>query len=168
MRVSGVLDQRSGSFEEAVEKSNRVSEKAFKGRAISHGTEYASTSLICWFQKRPTDSIGRFGPRRLVATTGYLDVTYIDPYHLPAVEFTFKYRSKCRSNCPLHALNAAQSYASLAALQALIIVPQSPTPVPLEERPIDSLNVQELRELARRNQVRHENRAVLHGSSISR
>jgi len=36
------------------------------------------------------------------------------------------------------------------ALQGLYIIPRSPSPVPLEERDVDTLSMEELRELARR------------------
>lgn len=39
------------------------------------------------------------------------------------------------------------------ALQAMLLIPRSPTPLPVEERPVEELNVEELRELARKQRV---------------
>ena len=38
-----------------------------------------------------------------------------------------------------------------------MIIPRSPSPVPLEERDVDSLDPEEMRELLRRQRVRHIN-----------
>lgn len=59
---------------------------------------------------------------------------YVDGKRHPFAIFTFRYRSK-------------------KALQAEYIVPKSPTPVPLEDRPIEELTPDELRELVRRQRV---------------
>lgn len=40
------------------------------------------------------------------------------------------------------------------ALKALLIIPRSPSPVPLEDRDIDTLNAEEMRELLRQQKVR--------------
>lgn len=42
----------------------------------------------------------------------------------------------------------------IAALQQLMIIPRSPSPVPLEQRSIDDLTAEEARELVRRQNVR--------------
>lgn len=42
------------------------------------------------------------------------------------------------------------------ALKALHIIPRSPSPVPLEERDVDSLSLEEIRELVRRQRVRSD------------
>lgn len=60
---------------------------------------------------------------------------YVDGKRHPFAIFTFRYRSK-------------------KALQAEYIVPKSPTPVPLEDRPIEELTPDELRELVRRQRER--------------
>jgi len=41
----------------------------------------------------------------------------------------------------------------IEALKASFIVPRSPTPVPLEDRPVEELTMDELRELLRRERV---------------
>lgn len=38
-------------------------------------------------------------------------------------------------------------------LQDMLLIPCTPTPVPLDERPLEELGVEELRELARRQKV---------------
>ncbi|KAF2441889.1 hypothetical protein P171DRAFT_434489 [Karstenula rhodostoma CBS 690.94] len=55
----------------------------------------------------------------------------------PFAEFNFKYRSR-------------------KDLKALLIIPRSPSPVPLEDRDIDSLNAEEMRELLRRQKERQK------------
>ncbi|KAK3069673.1 hypothetical protein LTR53_011790 [Teratosphaeriaceae sp. CCFEE 6253] len=52
----------------------------------------------------------------------------------PVANFVFKYRSR-------------------SALQALHVIPRTPTPVPLEERPVDELSMEEMRELLRRQRA---------------
>ncbi|RMZ66093.1 hypothetical protein GMOD_00005162 [Pyrenophora seminiperda CCB06] len=56
---------------------------------------------------------------------------YIDSIEKPFAVYTFKYRSR-------------------AALQSLLIIPRSPSPVPLEDRDVDTLTAEESRELVRR------------------
>ncbi|KAK3622242.1 hypothetical protein LTR56_022290 [Elasticomyces elasticus] len=52
----------------------------------------------------------------------------------PIATFVFKYRSR-------------------AALQALHIIPRTPSPVPLEDRPVEELSIEEMRELVRRQKA---------------
>ncbi|KAK3082362.1 hypothetical protein LTS18_004274 [Coniosporium uncinatum] len=59
----------------------------------------------------------------------------VDPSDKPFASFTFK----CRS---------------MQALKASFIVPRSPTPVPLEDRPVEELTMDELRELLRRERAK--------------
>lgn len=42
----------------------------------------------------------------------------------------------------------------VAALQSLLIIPRSPSPVPLEDRDVDTLTPEEMRELLRRQRER--------------
>lgn len=44
-------------------------------------------------------------------------------------------------------------YRSKSALQAEGIIPRTPSPTPLEERPLEELNQEELRELLRRHRA---------------
>lgn len=59
---------------------------------------------------------------------------YVDDPNTPLAVFVFRYRS-------------------MSALKAACIIPRTPTPVPLEERPIDELTEDELRVLVRRQRV---------------
>ncbi|KAF2491026.1 hypothetical protein BU16DRAFT_141592 [Lophium mytilinum] len=59
----------------------------------------------------------------------------IDPRNSPFATFNFRYRSS-------------------DALKALQIIPRSPTPVPLEDRPIEELTLEETRELLKRQRER--------------
>jgi hypothetical protein len=70
----------------------------------------------------------------------------------PIAVFDFRYRSKGILP-PLWSKNPA-NISNIAALQALCIIPRDPTPVPLEERDIDTLSLEETRELLKRQRVR--------------
>ncbi|KAK4895147.1 hypothetical protein LTR27_006753 [Elasticomyces elasticus] len=50
-------------------------------------------------------------------------------------------------------------YRSLAALQALHIIPRTPSPVPLEERPVEELSIEEMRELVTRQRAKEASQA---------
>ncbi|KAK3637232.1 hypothetical protein LTR56_013770 [Elasticomyces elasticus] len=50
-------------------------------------------------------------------------------------------------------------YRSLAALQALHIMPRTPSPVPLEERPVEELSIDEMRELVTRQRAKEASQA---------
>ncbi|KAK5680042.1 hypothetical protein LTS10_007990 [Elasticomyces elasticus] len=50
-------------------------------------------------------------------------------------------------------------YRSLAALQALHIIPRTPSPVPLEERPVEELSIDEMRELVTRQRAKEASQA---------
>lgn len=52
----------------------------------------------------------------------------------PVAVFRFKYRSQ-------------------KSLRELLVIPRTPSPVPLEERPIEELSIEELRELTRRQKA---------------
>jgi hypothetical protein len=74
--------------------------------------------------------------------------TYVNPDKGPFATFCFKYRS-------LGALRQAYCFQTtnedeLAALKSLLIIPRSPSPVPLLERNVDTLSLEETRELLRR------------------
>ncbi|KAK4957941.1 hypothetical protein LTR10_004364 [Elasticomyces elasticus] len=50
-------------------------------------------------------------------------------------------------------------YRSRAALQALHIIPRTPSPVPLEERPVEELSIDEMRELVARQRAKEASQA---------
>ncbi|KAJ4986210.1 hypothetical protein SVAN01_08257 [Stagonosporopsis vannaccii] len=60
--------------------------------------------------------------------------THVDSSKGPFATYNFKYRSR-------------------DSLKALLIIPRSTSPVPLEERDVDSLSMEEMRELLRRQRV---------------
>ncbi|KAL8758806.1 MAG: hypothetical protein Q9199_001217 [Rusavskia elegans] len=79
-----------------------------------------------------------YGIKQPAAAREYVDVDFVDGRDSPFAHFQFKYRSK-------------------KALQSILLIPRTPSPppppprpVPLEERPIESLSVQELQQLVRR------------------
>jgi hypothetical protein len=61
-------------------------------------------------------------------------VKYVDGLKHPIAVFNFRYRSR-------------------DDLKAERILPRSPTPVPLEDRPVEELTLEETRELLRRERV---------------
>ncbi|KAL1393605.1 hypothetical protein HDK64DRAFT_315114 [Phyllosticta capitalensis] len=70
---------------------------------------------------------------QLQAGRSYKSVTThnIDPEHAPLALCSFRYRSK-------------------EALQSMYLIPRTPEPIPLEDRPIEDLTAEEMRELLRR------------------
>lgn len=78
------------------------------------------------------------------------DVGYLDPKDAPRASFNFKYRS-LGNRYAVWATRRANIY--LAALQTTGVIPRAPTPVPLEDRPLEELTLEETRELVRRQRV---------------
>ncbi|OBW63611.1 MAG: Uncharacterized protein AUREO_063230 [Aureobasidium pullulans] len=60
----------------------------------------------------------------------------------------------------MHEYNAYPSTRS-GDLQNLCLIPRSPSPIPLEDRPEESLSREELIELLRRQKVRQEEQAAI-------
>ncbi|KAF2430696.1 hypothetical protein EJ08DRAFT_697174 [Tothia fuscella] len=77
------------------------------------------------------ESILDFGAAETTPANRLLGTAKIDQRDSPLATFVFKYRS-------------------LADLKAEGIIPRSPSPIPLEDRPIDELNPEEMRELLKR------------------
>ncbi|KAI9874215.1 MAG: hypothetical protein M1830_010057 [Pleopsidium flavum] len=71
----------------------------------------------------------------------WLGIEYLDGKYRPFAVFNFKYRSQ-------------------KSLHDLRIIPRTPTPVPLEDRPIEELTIEEARELLKRQRERQ-------GSTVS-
>ncbi|KAK8168194.1 hypothetical protein BKA80DRAFT_252742 [Phyllosticta citrichinensis] len=65
-----------------------------------------------------------------------VSVTYLDPIAKPFTVYNFRYRS-------------------LEALKSMRLIPQTPEPVPLEDRPIEDLSPEQMRELLRLQKVSH-------------
>ncbi|KAI4257533.1 MAG: hypothetical protein L6R42_005588 [Xanthoria sp. 1 TBL-2021] len=78
-----------------------------------------------------------YGMKQHAAACEYVDVDFVDGRDSPFAHFQFKYRSK-------------------KALQSILLIPRTPSPpppprpIPLEERPVESLSVEELQQLVRR------------------
>ena len=77
------------------------------------------------------------------------NIEYTD--RLPVATFLFKCRSKSKSQTLLREIIA---YITLGDLQLLRVIPRSPSPVPLELRPVEELSLEEARELIKRQQLR--------------
>jgi hypothetical protein len=65
-------------------------------------------------------------------------------------KFVFLYRTQRESKSTL----TYKAYAHSGALQAELIIERSPSPLPLEERPVEELTREELMELEGRRRVR--------------
>jgi hypothetical protein len=81
-----------------------------------------------------------------------MDFDHVSPQKSPFATFVFKYRSRGRASSDtsytLHLM------LSLDALKSLMVIPRSPSPVPLEDRDIATLTEAEMRELLQRQRVR--------------
>ncbi|KAK2813107.1 hypothetical protein FQN50_000784 [Emmonsiellopsis sp. PD_5] len=80
-----------------------------------------------------------FAPKEAIKPFNFIDARFLG--NNPIATFTFKYRSK-------------------KALQGLLIIPRTPSPVPLEDRPVEDLTVEEMRILIERQRreaaIKHE------------
>ncbi|KAI4629228.1 uncharacterized protein J4E87_003490 [Alternaria ethzedia] len=88
-----------------------------------------------------------YGPRE--ADIAHKQCAATKLYQSPFAEFTFKYRSR-------------------DALKSLLIIPRTPSPVPLEERDVNSLTLEESRELIRIQRARGDATAVIKQEGIKR
>jgi hypothetical protein len=84
-----------------------------------------------------------------------LSYDYVGASDRPFATFKFKYRSKGKQYylCRFYIKGLTRV---VAALQSLLIVPRSPSPVPLEDRDVNTLTPEESRELIRRLRKREE------------
>jgi hypothetical protein len=93
-----------------------------------------------------------FGSEQPVVTRNVMDFDHVDSNQMAFATYIFKYRSRGRSvanpACTIHLM------LYLAALESLMVIPRSPTPIPLEDRDIDTLTEAEMRELLKRQRVR--------------
>jgi hypothetical protein len=104
-----------------------------------------------------------------VASTGVkidkprnFDCTNIDPKEKPFAHFCFRYRSISTSSFSLHHPFACIVELTTAVddLKAELIIPRSPSPIPLEDRPLESLSLEESLELLRRQRVSVQSSSV--------
>ena len=73
--------------------------------------------------------------------------TYVDDHPFALLDFEYRSRSKC------HRQLQSSPSDRVSALQDLGIIPRTPSPPRLEERDLESLTPEELKELAHRRQV---------------
>ncbi|CAN9284328.1 unnamed protein product [Alternaria alternata] len=73
----------------------------------------------------------------VIPKTTQLTCHYMDNHRKPFITFKFKYQSK-------------------AALRSLLIIPRNSSPVPLEDRDVDTLTLEESHELLRRHRERED------------
>lgn len=99
-----------------------------KGRAVSQQAQYVNTYLVVLKEREIADLLQSLGDERVVADVSVSHVRYINPYDKPFAVFNFRYRSR-------------------SGLEALGLI------AALEDRPIESLSNEELRELVKRQQV---------------
>ncbi len=75
----------------------------------------------------------------------------------PVAVFIFKYRTRSQWSCDKY-MSWLLKNSYLGALQALMLVDRTPTPVPLNERPVENLSREELMELVQKQRVRADHR----------
>ncbi|KAI4914146.1 hypothetical protein J4E85_010658 [Alternaria conjuncta] len=88
-----------------------------------------------------------YGAREVMQAYSTIETTKID--ETPFAEFTFKYRSR-------------------AALKSLLVIPRTPSPVPLEERDVNTLTLEESRELIRLQREQRDAAPVIKRERIKR
>jgi hypothetical protein len=99
----------------------------------------------------PTNMAYSFGSEQPIVTSNILDFDHVDSNQMAFATYIFKYRSRGRSVAnPAFALHLMLY---LAALESLMVIPRSPSPVPLEDRDIATLTEAEMRELLQRQRV---------------
>jgi hypothetical protein len=127
---------------------NKISEKALKGKAVSHATRYfvyLSIYIVSFLQTF------RLGESEVARQPRVFRADYVYDRNKPFATFKFKYRSLGTPSmlstniCPLTTISDA--------LKASCIIPRSPTLESLDDRPESDLNTDELRELLRRERV---------------
>jgi len=105
------------------------------------------------------DCLQSLGAPQFVAPRGtWVGSEYLDGKDRPFAVFNFKYRSRSATTLRIIARFEADSchLPTSEALQDLRIIPRTPTPVPLEDRPLEELTAEEMRELLRRQRVQLE------------
>ncbi|OJD40029.1 uncharacterized protein BKCO1_200017 [Diplodia corticola] len=139
-------------LKEKLDLLGEITVKLYRGRAIpSHGE--GSRKAFSTIDKVPERalkgravshqaSLGKARHSGAWITWDFEYEDYENGKRHPFAIFTFRYRSR-------------------RALQAECIIPRTPTPVPLEERPIEELTPEELRELVRRQREREAAQLVV-------
>ncbi|THY04794.1 hypothetical protein D6D02_07885 [Aureobasidium pullulans] len=114
-----------------------ISEKAIKGQAMTHSLGYyqwlhleANTLTLCSLDPVTPIASGICKTRVSSCKTTVSSCKPVEGVQNPAATFVFFYRSK-------------------TSLKELMIIPRTPSPVPLEDRPEEELNPEEMAELAK-------------------
>ncbi|KAL8648260.1 MAG: hypothetical protein Q9226_006064 [Calogaya cf. arnoldii] len=116
-----------------------LSETELKGSSATHTASYG--------KKQPT------------AAREMMKVDYIDGKNSPFARIQFKYRSKSKVESDSCEDDYTGTKASTEALQSMLLIPRTPSPpppprlIPLEERPVETLSVEELQQLVHRLRV---------------
>ncbi|KAI4234036.1 MAG: hypothetical protein LQ349_004042 [Xanthoria aureola] len=142
-QVSGLVAKRHdrkklGSIEV---KAHHVTQRDFHPAKNSSWDEAESSSQVALSEKQLKGSsathAANYGKTQPYAGHETVDIDYVDRKDFPFAYFQFKYRSK-------------------KALQSMLLIPRTPSPpppprpVPLEERPVETLSVEELQQLVHR------------------
>ncbi|KAL8684865.1 MAG: hypothetical protein Q9224_006093 [Gallowayella concinna] len=105
-----------------------LSEKELKGSNLTHSAKYVGGSFkqVAFLAY----TYPSYGAKKIVAALRTVELDYIDGFNSPFAIIRFKYRSK-------------------KALQSMLLIPRTPSPVPLEQRPVESMSVEEMQRLLR-------------------
>lgn len=126
-------------------------EKALKGQALSHNTRYELSNVVIYLSAKCNGSLGM--PEFMSPCGVWSGCEYLDEKDKPFVVFNFKYRSRSAYPLRIRSVFNANVYDTSEALQDLRIIQRPPTPLPLEERPIEQLTGDQALELLRRQRV---------------
>ncbi|KAJ8111165.1 hypothetical protein OPT61_g6169 [Boeremia exigua] len=133
-KLQDVKPTNNSALSNNIKEIGGIPEKALKGNSLSHQTLLVNMRVAGYLDQAliANESLRAGQPTGLVNTASF---DYIDPKKQPFATYTFEYRSK-------------------DALKSLLVIPRSPSPVPLEERDVDTLTAEEMRELLRRQRER--------------
>ncbi|THX82003.1 hypothetical protein D6D04_03752 [Aureobasidium pullulans] len=114
-------------YNKVVDNEGIISEKAIKGQAMTHSLSFDQES-------------------RIALAAGMVECKPVEGVPDPVATFFFYYKSKSKSWSE-YAIGL--DLPVLASLKDLMIIPRTPSPVPLEDRPEEELNPEEMAELVR-------------------
>ncbi|CAD0109022.1 unnamed protein product, partial [Aureobasidium uvarum] len=130
------IGQSTKPYGQPSDNGNVVSEKSIKGQAMSHTYSLdpeVSASLMDFWETKPVPGVKN-----------------------PVGSYVFHYRSEWCVNLAQPSHNCSPPP---AALKELLIIPRTPSPVPLEDRPEKDLSPEEMAELLRRYRAKDANSA---------
>ena len=136
------------SFHYNLHDIDKISEKALKGKAISHAARY----LVYYFPYILSFlRTFRLGEGEVTQPPKIYRAEFVYDQNKPFATFKFKYRSL--GTWSILSTNICALTKILEALKASCIIPRSHTPISLDDRSESELNTGELRELLRRERV---------------